>query len=233
MQHVVRVFSLCGPPGAGKGTLAVRCQKELQAAFLSVGDLCRKYIAQENELGRLFSYYINQGMLVPDELIITMVNEWMVEALHSSAYIMLDGYPRTVAQAEALIHFLKKNTNVLFEVLFFDVIDDVVVDRISARLVCSNAACQAIYSLLIKPPQTLGYCDVCSAPLMRRRDDDPSVVRTRLQSYNCIRNALVDCYQKQQVTLKVLDATYLTQQQVFNWFIDHCVPAQERKEIAL
>ena len=233
MQRVTRIFSLCGPPGSGKGTLAARCEKELGAIFLSVGDLCRKHIADEDELGKVFIKYTSQGKLVPDEFIVKMVHQWLESKIKTEKHILLDGYPRTVGQVNALNELLKEYDNAIFEVVFLDVVDDVIIERISARLVCSNKNCQSVYSILVHPPQKVGYCDKCDAPLMRRKDDDPAVVRSRIQDYNNIRNALLDRYKSIDLVLKALDATYLTRKQVFNWFVDHCIRKEEEKEVAL
>jgi adenylate kinase len=233
MQQVVRIFTLCGPPGSGKGTLAQRCQEELNARFLSTGDLFRKHIAEETPIGLEVREFINRGELVPDALIVSMVQAWIVTAMKESNLILLDGYPRTTGQVDALVAFLAEYSNVKFEAVFFDIADDIVIDRISARLVCSNKDCQAIYSILVKQPKKIGYCDECNMPVMRRKDDDPDVVRTRLYAYNRIRNGLVDAYRTHRVPLKVLDVAYFSKDQVFNWFMETCVLQHDEKEAAL
>ncbi|MBL4588185.1 nucleoside monophosphate kinase [Candidatus Babeliales bacterium] len=231
MQQVTRFFSLCGPPGSGKGTLAARCEKELGATFLSVGDLCRKHIAQEDDLGKVFIQYTSKGKLVPDELIVKIVHQWLESNIEKEELILLDGYPRTVFQANALNVFFKKYKQVTFEVVFLNVLDDIIIERISSRLVCSDKNCQAVYSTLAKPSKKVGFCDQCNAPLIRRKDDDPMVVRKRIEDYNDIKSALLERYKSLDLALKALDATYLTRDQVFNWFIGCCI--KEEKEVAL
>ena len=183
------VFTLFGIPGSGKGTLAKKCKAELGFEVLSTGDLCRKYSQEDTELGKNIKDTINAGHLVSDEIISTMVKNWLLEK-DSSKPIILDGYPRNAKQAE-LFSNIKKELDLEHSIIVLDIDEKTVVDRFASRLICSNSQCQEVFSTgSFRQAKKEGICDVCSSPLIRRADDMPEVVRERIK-----------CFYKQQAEI--------------------------------
>jgi adenylate kinase len=234
MQQGIRIISFFGPPGSGKGTLAQRCKLELGAEVLSTGDLCRKHVAERTAFGELLNSYISVGSLVPDQVITDMVKEWILEQVNNHQIIILDGYPRTDAQAHYVGEFLQTALpKATFEVLFFDVSDEIVVARLSSRLVCSNKECQAIYSLLSNKPAHDGICDRCGGSLIRRKDDDPEVIKQRLDGYRRTKDALFGYYQTYAIPMRIVEVGNLNKDEVYTWFVDHCLESTDVREVQL
>ena len=205
-EKTERVLSFFGPPGCGKGTIAQRLVKELDYIMLSTGDLARKHIHEQSELGIALQGFVNKGQLIPDELIADMVFEWMeVQAKESPGKtIILDGFPRTRGQADLLLRVLKENPafgSVDFSVINFYLPEAEIIKRISSRLVCSNKKCQEVYSTLVKKPKTEGVCDLCGSPVVRRPDDDPSVVAERLKGFGEHANDLLGFYKNANASI--------------------------------
>lgn len=171
---------LLGPPGSGKGTQAVGLARELDCPHIATGDLFRAEIAEETELGVLANEYIAHGNLVPDDVVNAVIRERLKQPDTKS--FVLDGYPRTLQQAEALQGMLEELERPLCVALHIDVPDDAIVERAVGRLTCPN--CDAIYHLTSKPPRTFGLCDNCRSLLVTRKDDQPSTVRHRLRVYH-------------------------------------------------
>ena len=167
---------LLGAPGAGKGTQADFIKTALQIPVISTGNLLREAIAQGTELGKAAQDYMSRGALVPDELIIGLVKEKMASPDCANGAI-LDGFPRTVPQAEALDEIVDLDV-----ALYFNVPDAVIVDRMAGRRTCPK--CNATYHIENNPPATEGVCDKCGETLGIRRDDAPEVVLQRLQVYH-------------------------------------------------
>lgn len=167
---------LLGAPGAGKGTQADFIKTALQIPVISTGNLLREAIAQGTELGKAAQDYMSRGALVPDELIIGLVKEKLASPDCANGAI-LDGFPRTVPQAEALDEIVDLDV-----ALYFDVPDAVIVDRMAGRRTCPK--CGATYHVVNNPPATEGVCDKCGEALGIRRDDAPEVVQQRLQVYH-------------------------------------------------
>ena len=167
---------LLGAPGAGKGTQADFITTALQIPVISTGNLLREAIAQGTELGKAAQDYMSRGALVPDELIIGLVKEKLASPDCANGAI-LDGFPRTVPQAEALDEIVDLDV-----ALYFDVPDAVIVDRMAGRRTCPK--CNATYHIVNNPPATEGVCDKCGETLGIRRDDAPEVVLQRLQVYH-------------------------------------------------
>jgi adenylate kinase len=193
------VYIFVGPPGSGKGTLSHLCVKKLGWVQLSTGNLCRKHIVEQTEIGKQIDFALKSGKLVSDSLINTMVNEWFTAAINQADNIILDGYPRTVGQAQALHDFLTKNfQSVNVSVVRFSISDEAVVSRVDGRLVCLNTACQEVYSVhqSARMPSKHMTCDVCMSELGRRHDDDASAVRDRLHIYHKHEQDLLNFYEK-------------------------------------
>ncbi|MEZ5990370.1 MAG: adenylate kinase [Planctomycetota bacterium] len=187
-----------GPPGAGKGTHAVGLAKDRDLRHLSTGDMLRAAVKAGTPTGRQAGGYMEAGKLVPDELIIDLLFEAMADA---GAGWILDGFPRTLPQAEALDARLAANEMPLDRVIQFDVADEVLVDRISARLSCPG--CGAVYNAHHKPPEVEGVCDVCGTALVTRADDRPEAVRERLAVYAAQTAPLIDYYEGQGLLTRV------------------------------
>ena len=170
---------LLGPPGAGKGTQAKLLEDSRSLVKLSTGDMLRAAVAAGTELGRKAGEIMERGALVPDDLVIGLIAERMDRGPAGQGYI-LDGFPRTIAQAEALDHLLKQRGETLDSVIVMEVDDDALVERIAGRFAC--AYCGEGYHDLYKLPKVKGVCDRCgSAGFVRRKDDNEDVVRARTQ----------------------------------------------------
>lgn len=193
------VIILLGPPGSGKGTQAIEIAKVRNVPHISTGDLFRDNIGQNTELGQEAKQYMDQGKLVPDELVLNMLFERVSRPDCKEGYV-LDGFPRTIPQAEALDKFLKGKSKVI--ALNLEVPDDVIVKRIEGRLTCK--ACGNIHHIEYSPPAKEGICDKCGSPLTQRADDTRAVILERLRVYNEQTAPLIDYYRKQGV-LKSVD----------------------------
>jgi adenylate kinase len=180
---------LLGPPGAGKGTQAGRLADRLGAALISTGDIFRRNADEGTELGRVAQGYMSRGELVPDDVVVAMV----AEALEGAGQgFVLDGFPRNIAQAEALERRLEELGLPLDLVLAFLIDDDEVVRRIAGRRVCLS--CQTPYHVETFPPKRAGACDVCGGRVVQRDDDREEVVRRRLEVYHASTKPLIDFY---------------------------------------
>jgi len=189
-----------GPPGAGKGTQAAVISKKYGIAHISTGDILRDNVARETELGLKAKQYMESGQLVPDDVIVDMVERRLKEEDCQAGFI-LDGFPRTVVQAEALDELLKKLHITLDGIVYFDVPDEVVIKRLSGRRICKS--CGAIYNIHSQPPKKEGVCDLCGGELYQRSDDEESVVRNRLKVYKEQTAPLISYYEKSDRFLKV------------------------------
>lgn len=210
------VISFLGPPGAGKGTIAQERAHNQNAAVLSTGALCRHHIQTQSELGKALDAYISQGHLVPDELISSMVRQWLEEKQQSSREMILDGYPRTVVQAEHLIKMVSELTDCSLRVVLFEISPEVIIDRLTSRLMCSNKACQHVYS--IKKEGMITQCKKCDHVLERRADDNVSVIKERLLVYEKHKEALLAYYRQHQVKVDYFRVETLTFSQMFEQF---------------
>lgn len=170
---------LFGPPGAGKGTQSALLKERLNMLHISTGDLFRANIKGQTELGLKAKVIIDRGDLVPDEITIGMV-EQEFQKMSGQSFI-LDGFPRTVAQAEALDRLLATNNMDLGKAIFMDVSHDYLVKRLTGRRVCSD--CGATFHVDAMPPKKEGVCDNCGGELKQRKDDHESVISTRLKAY--------------------------------------------------
>lgn len=173
---------LIGPPGVGKGTQAARLQAKFGARPLASGDIFRAEIRNQTELGQLAKCYIERGELVPDEVTIQMMEAHFRSDQVRECGFILDGFPRTVAQAVALDALLERLSLPIDRVVALKVDDDVVVDRIGGRLSCPN--CGEIYHEKTKPPKVDHVCDKCNSGLVVRADDRPETIRERLRVFH-------------------------------------------------
>ncbi len=167
---------LLGAPGAGKGTQAELLAEKFGVPHISTGDLLREEVRQGTELGRQAKGYMDRGELVPDELMIAMIKGCLGSGGRGRDGFILDGFPRTVAQAEALAEIVK-----LDRVIDLRLPEEEVVRRLSARRVCPR--CGKVYNLVLSPPKREGLCDECGSPLVQREDDRPEVIRRRYRVY--------------------------------------------------
>jgi adenylate kinase len=172
-----------GPPGAGKGTQAKSLCEFLAIAHVSTGDMIRDRIRSGTPTGLKAKPYVESGGLVPDTIMVDMAGERLAEPDCATGFL-LDGFPRTRAQAEALDRTLAGLGKQLDAVILLEVPDDEVVTRLSGRRTCSNSACQANYHVVTIRPREEGKCDQCGSALVQRPDDRPEAIRTRLDNYH-------------------------------------------------
>ena len=184
---------LLGGPGSGKGTQAERLSAQLRLPHIATGDLFRENLKQATPLGQLAKTYMDRGELVPDDVTEAMVEERLARPDTTPGFI-LDGFPRTLPQAEALAEMLAKLQRRLAGVLGINVSDEAIVGRLSGRLICRQ--CQAPYHRQFKPPQKPGVCDLCGGELYQRDDDNPATVRARLKTYHDQTEPLTAYYQR-------------------------------------
>jgi adenylate kinase len=186
---------LLGPPGAGKGTQAERIAAKYDIPHLSTGEMLREAVAANSELGRRAKAIMDAGQLVPDDVMNGLVAERIAQPDAARGFV-LDGFPRTLAQARALDDLLEQRGQRLEAVVEFAVDDDALVDRISGRFAC--ARCGAGYHDRFKPPKAKGVCDVCgSREFVRREDDNANTVRARLKAYHAQTAPLLPYYRDQ------------------------------------
>jgi adenylate kinase len=186
---------LLGPPGAGKGTQAKLLEDSRSLIKLSTGDMLRAAVAAGTELGRKAGDIMERGQLVPDELVIRLIAERIDQDAGAPGFI-LDGFPRTIAQAEALDHLLKERGKTLDAVIVMAIEDDALVERIAGRFAC--AFCGEGYHDLYKLPKVKDVCDRCgSVKFVRRKDDNDEVVRARLKAYHAQTEPLIEYYTRQ------------------------------------
>ena len=171
---------LLGPPGAGKGTQAVKLVEKYGVPQISTGDIFRKNIKEGTELGRKAQEYMNAGQLVPDELVVDLVKDRLMQDDCAGGYL-LDGFPRTIFQAEQLDKFLEENGQKLDAVINFEVGHDALMERLTGRRVCKQ--CGASYHIVNIPPKTEGVCDRCGGELEQRKDDTPETAEKRISVY--------------------------------------------------
>ncbi len=187
-----------GPPGAGKGTLATQVSKEYGIPQISTGDIFRDAIKRETELGKKVKEIVGRGDLVPDELTVSLVKERLNQPDATKGYI-LDGFPRTIPQAEALAEFQKIDS-----VVNFAVPDDVVISRLTGREVCKS--CGAIYHVKNMPSKVKGVCDKCGGTLYTRPDDTLESITNRLDVYKKQTEPLINFYRNKKL-LRDIDSS--------------------------
>ena len=179
MAKGVRVV-LLGPPGAGKGTQAKLLQDEFGACQISTGDILRKAVAEQTTLGKEAAGYINRGALVPDDVIVNLVAERLKEPDCEKGFI-LDGFPRTIPQAQGLDRILKTMGLSLNGVLSVQVPESIIIERLAGRRTCRS--CGALSHMVFNPPKKAGVCDRCGGELYQRDDDREQTIANRLKVY--------------------------------------------------
>lgn len=184
---------LMGPPGAGKGTLAKQLKDALNLVHISTGDMFRDAIKAQTELGKLAQSYINHGDLVPDDVTIGLVKERLSKDDCANGFL-LDGFPRTIPQAEALDKLTKEIGREIGLVLSINTPKEELVRRITGRLVCKS--CGAPYHKDKRRPKVEGVCDICGGELVQRPDDNKEALEVRLEHYDRQTKPLLDYYQK-------------------------------------
>jgi adenylate kinase len=182
---------MLGPPGAGKGTQAKLLAKDLNVPHVSSGDLFRDHLGRKTELGLLAKGYMDRGDLVPDDVTVGMVVE-RISRPDCQEGVILDGFPRTLSQAAALDGALSERGQGVTVVPLVQVVDEEVINRLTARRVCRN--CGAVYNLVFNPPSAEGVCDVCGGELYQRDDDNAETVRNRLYTYYKETSPLIGYY---------------------------------------
>ncbi len=189
-----------GPPGSGKGTQAAKLANELHITHLSTGDVLRNAVKEGTELGKKAEAYMKKGELVPDELLIDLIESKITGGELANGFI-LDGFPRTVPQAQSLKEMFQKNNITLDAAILFQVSDEEVVRRLSGRWFCPK--CQATYNYPTRIPKKEGVCDIDGATLQRRPDDEESVVRNRLEVYKKQTQPIEDFYRQESVLVEL------------------------------
>ena len=191
------IIIMLGAPGTGKGTVAGLLQEKLGIKQVSTGDIFRKNIKEQTELGKIAEQYISKGQLVPDDVTIKIVEDRLNEADVQNG-IILDGFPRTLKQAETLDKILEEKGKQVNRVINLITPEEEIIERIVNRRVCSNQDCKAVYNLVLHPPKVEGICDKCGSELIKRKDDTEETVKARLKDYFNQTNILVDYYEKQE-----------------------------------
>ena len=194
---------LLGPHGAGKGTQAKSISNRYSIPHISTGDICRKNISENTPLGIEAKSYMDNGQLVPDEVTINMVKDRLQQDDCKNGYL-LDGFPRTVHQAEALDNFLTEREESIDTALLIEVPKEFILERMTGRRVCPS--CGASYHIKFNPPTNDGKCDLCGSDVIQRKDDTEETVKERLDVYENQTQPLIDFY-KNKKQLSVVDGT--------------------------
>ena len=197
------VIIMLGAPGTGKGTIASILTEKLGIPQVSTGDIFRKNIKEGNELGKLAEKYISKGQLVPDDVTIEIVEERLKQKDVENG-IILDGFPRTVYQAEQLDKILEKEGKKVDLVINLETPEEEIIERTVNRRVCSNQECKTVYNILLNTPKVEGICDKCGSKLIQRKDDTPETVKIRISNYLEQTSPVVDYYEKQEKVYSAL-----------------------------
>lgn len=192
------IYVFIGAPGAGKGSLARILSTRMGWKQLSTGNLCRMHTENKTDIGKQIDFSLRRGILIPDGLVTMMVGCWILELPDEVSSVVLDGYPRTISQAEGLERIIKEHAQALkVRVIKFFISNENVIIRLSSRFVCGNKKCQLVYSVAggeLLAPRSAMTCDICASTLQRRVDDDPDVVRDRLKVYRHHEQDIVNFY---------------------------------------
>jgi len=202
-----------GPPGSGKGSLSKLCIKTFGWHQFSTGNACRQHIAGQTSIGQQIDFAIKSGKLISDSLVTAMVDAWLSEVIHDRATgIILDGFPRTVVQAQSFEGLLaEKFKTVDLSIVKLRVPDEYIVARLAERYMCQDEKCQAVYSMVdgsaLQPKKPFS-CDECGAALIRRNDDTKESVLERLKAYYFHEKALLNFYEAKSQSIQELDGRH-------------------------
>lgn len=191
---------ILGAPGAGKGTQADILSQEMELAHIASGDLFRQALEKNTELGLIAKSYMEKGQLVPNEITIKMILE-RIEAPDCTSGCLFDGFPRTVAQAEALDKDLLGQGKTIDKVIYIKVPEEELIKRLSARWLCRN--CQTPYHVINSPPKIPGKCDKCNAELYQRPDDNEQTIKERLKVFYDLTVPILDYYRRDNKLIEV------------------------------
>ncbi len=197
---------LLGAPGAGKGTVAKLLTEFDGSVQISTGDILRAAVREGSDLGKEAKAYMDRGDLVPDDLIMRIMEKRLAEKDCREGFI-LDGFPRTIPQAEALKKLLEKLDIRLDFVVNLEVPREVILDRLTTRRTCSNPDCQAIYNVKSNPPAPGGLCKLCGSPVIQRDDETEEAITNRLETYNKKTAPLIGFYEKAGLLRNILSVS--------------------------
>ena len=197
------IIIMLGAQGTGKGTVAGLISEKIGIPQISTGDIFRENIKEGTELGKLAESYISKGQLVPDEVTIKIVED-RLEQPDTENGVILDGFPRTVLQAERLKEILAKKGEKIDITINLETPEEEIIDRIVNRRVCSNQECKTTYNTKLNPPKQDGICDKCGAELKQRKDDNEETVRNRLVTYYKQSAPIVDYYKNKDLLYSTL-----------------------------
>jgi len=197
---------LLGAPGAGKGTVAKLLTEFDGSVQISTGDILRAAVREGSDLGKEAKAYMDRGDLVPDDLIMRIMEKRLAEEDCRKGFI-LDGFPRTIPQAEALKELLEKLKIHLDFVVNLEVPGEVILDRLTTRRTCSNPDCQAIYNVKSNPPAPGGLCKLCGSPVIQRDDETAEAITNRLETYNKKTAPLIGFYEKEGLLKNILSVS--------------------------
>jgi len=189
----MKIVVLLGPPGAGKGTQASKIAKKYSIPHISTGDIFRHNVKEGTPLGKKAKSYMDQGHLVPDELVCDLVKDRLSKSDCANGYL-LDGFPRTVFQAQHFDQSLEKSNHEISLVLDIRVSEDILLSRMIGRRICKN--CGKLYHIINMPPQKEGVCDVCGGEVYQRADDSAETVKNRFKVYIEQTSPLTEYYEK-------------------------------------
>lgn len=190
-----------GAPGSGKGTYASRLQARLGIDVIAMGDIFRELMKEDTELGKKVKGYVEKGLLVPDEIVIEVLKHRLVNIPRGKGFI-LDGYPRTLEQAETLGGIAKIDVIILLMVP-----DWIIIERLSTRRICKN--CGAVYNIRFLKPKVENICDKCGGPLYQRSDDTPEVIKNRIQVYEKQTRSILQFFKERKVPFVVANCDAL------------------------
>ena len=194
---------MLGAPASGKGSVAGILSEHYNIPAISSGDIFRKHVSENTEIGKEINSYISKGNLVPDEIVLKMLKERLEEPDVQNGAI-LDGFIRTVKQAEIFDEMLKQSNDKIDIVIDLEAPEEEILDRIVTRRICTNNDCKAVYNLVLHPPKKDGICDNCGSPLEQREDDTLEKAKIRLEVYHKETEPLIEYYSKTGVLYKTV-----------------------------
>lgn len=189
---------MLGAPGTGKGTVAGILKEKLNLVHLSSGDIFRECIAKKDALGKELDGYLSSGGLVPDDLTIRIIEAKLSEPDVQNG-VILDGFPRTIEQAEELDRYFTKQGKKVDIVINLTTPEEEIIERITNRRICSNQDCKAVFNTKLNPPKVEDICDFCGAELVQRKDDNAETIKNRLKTYFENTSPLVEFYDKKGI----------------------------------